>query len=103
MQQMLSSAGQTGLREALNSRKCGLEIGYQIGRMFEPNRKAHQAVPHIHVEPLLGREALVGGGGRMGYKTFRIAQIVGNPDQAQRVQKTEGCRFAALDGQGNQA
>jgi len=48
MQQILSSTGQTGLREALNSRKCGLEIGNQIGRMFEADRHAHQAVPHIH-------------------------------------------------------
>ena len=84
-----------------NPRQSLFEIPDQIVGMLKPNRQSHQAVPHIHRDPLFWGEALMGRGGGMGYKTFRIAEIVGNADQVQGVEETKGFGLAAFEGQGH--
>lgn len=61
---------------------------------FQPYRKADHAVRYTQLRPRFGADPLVRRRCRMGHKAFGIAQIVGNADEAQRVEAVEGPRLA---------
>src|ERR1700693_2295901 len=83
-------------------REAALEIGHQILRVLQPHRKPQEAVADAHLGAGFGRKALVSGRGRMRKQAFRVAEVVGNADEPQRVGEAEGALLSARHYEGDE-
>src|SRR5215203_4032607 len=70
--------------------------------MFETGREAYQPVGDAKLGARLRRQALMRGRGRMGDEAFRIAEIVGDAHQLERIEEAEGGGLTAIDLKGDQ-
>src|SRR5215472_16131309 len=69
----------------------------QIVWMLESGRKSDQSVADAELGTLLRRESLMRGRCRMGDKALRVAEVVGDPDELQRIEKAKCAFLAAFD------
>ena len=62
----------------------------QIGNVFEPDVDPQQALGHTHCRAGFVTHVGVGGGRRVAHQAARIADIVRNIDQLQRIEAILG-------------
>src|SRR5258708_11153943 len=72
----------------------------QIVGVLESGRKSDQPIPNAELRPLIRRKPLMCGRGRMRDQTLCIAEVVGDADQLQPIEETEGAFLAAFDFEG---
>src|SRR3954469_5591920 len=84
-------------RQASNARQSLLQILDQVGWVLQPDRQADAAGADADRGPLGLGEPLMGTGRGVGDQALAVAEIVGNPDDAQAVHQPESLRLAARD------
>src|SRR5947209_10481785 len=90
------SAMRDSMQEPASGDKPGSERGQatlqvldQIFDILDPNRQAQHPVAYADRRALLRRETLMGRGRGMGDQALRVAEIVGNVDDFERVGEAE--------------
>src|SRR5262249_36047833 len=69
----------------------------QIVWMLESGRKSDQSVADAELGTLLRRESLMRGRCWMGDKALRVAEVVRDPDELERIEKAKRAFLAAFD------
>jgi len=77
-----------------------IQIGCQVGRVFETERQAHHVVRHAGGGPLLAGELGVGGAGRVDDERFGVADVGEEREELQGVDEFPPRLKAALDAEG---
>src|SRR5258708_7861416 len=70
--------------------------------MFEPDRYTHQSVADAELGALWRREPLVRCRRRVRDQAFRVAEIVADANELERILKTERAALAAFDFKSNE-
>src|SRR6202007_2252955 len=91
------SIDQKHIFHTLNLTQRPLDVIEQVGLRFEPGREAHQRVANAELGPRLGLKTRMRRRRRMGDEALRVAEVVRNVDEPQRVEKTEAARLVAGD------
>src|SRR5438128_927678 len=79
------------------------EVRDDVLDVLEADRNAHGAVADAELGPLLGADAHVRRGRWMGHHALGVAQVVGDVDELQAIERLEGRPFAGLDVEGDDA
>src|SRR5438128_295497 len=84
-------------RSRLEGGKTALQVLDQVLDVFNPDRQSQHAVAYADRGALLGGEPLMCRRRRVGDQALRVAEIVGNVDDFQRIGEGEGRRLTADD------
>src|SRR5690606_1810762 len=77
------------------------EVSDEILRRLEPNGQPQHAIRNPELRACLRTKALVGRRCRVSDETLCVAQIVGDSDEPQRIDESEGPLLSADDLEGH--